>query len=265
MSYISQKGAVGPLSLQANGTFQTITDASTATVVGTRWDTADGRELILASLAANATAVVPGHLYQDSAIVANHQGLVVTAVQAYSANGNTPATVTVTLGGTAATANEYAGGFLVVKSGTGIGQTLRVSGNAAQTSGTGSCVITLEDGPNTALDTASVVSLIPPHAQSVIIAPTTLTGALAGISLYPVTASTTAGVSTYFYLVTKGLTAAVADTTAPTIGEAIGNSPNTAGTIAQVVEGSTILTSAVIGYAAQSATSADAGLVFVNL
>ena len=73
MSRITQKGATSPLALVANGTFQTSTDASLATLVGTRFDTSDGRELMLVQ--AGSVAVVPGKLYQDAALVANHQNL----------------------------------------------------------------------------------------------------------------------------------------------------------------------------------------------
>ena len=129
MSRITQKSAVGPLSLVANGTFQTSTDASLETLVGTRFDTSDGRELILVQ--AGASAVVPGKLYQDAAMIADHVNLDVTAYTAYSANGNVPAKVTMTLGATAVTANQYAGGFVVVNDNNGEGQTLRIASHPA--------------------------------------------------------------------------------------------------------------------------------------
>ena len=130
MSRITSRGATGPIALVANGTFQTSTDSSLATLVGTRWDLSDGREVILVS-SSSATTVAPGKLYQDAAIVPNHQDLTVTAVQAYSANGNTPAKITVTLGATAATANQYQGGFLIVNDNNGEGQTLRIASHPA--------------------------------------------------------------------------------------------------------------------------------------
>ncbi len=153
MSQISQRGATGALALQAGGIFPVTTDANLATLVGTKYDLSDGRQVMLVGSSTVAIASA-GVLLQDPATLANHQGLVVTAFTAYSANGNIPASVAVTLGGTAATLNQYQGGYAIVDSGPGIGQTLRIAGNTAQTSTTGSVTVTLEDAPNTALTTS---------------------------------------------------------------------------------------------------------------
>lgn len=224
MSRITQRGATGPLSLQANGTFQTSVDPSLATLVGTRWDLSDGREVRLVSVAAGTT-VVPGKLYQSAALIANHQNLVVTAFQAYSANGNVPPKVTATLGGTAVTANQYAGGFLIVNDNAGEGQTLKIASNTAQTDTSGAVVITLEDGPTTAITTASEVSLVPADGANIIINPTTATGSLAGASLYNMAAST------YGFVVTKGVTAVLNGDANLTIGSAVSPSNATAGAV----------------------------------
>lgn len=223
MSRITQRGATGPLSIQANGTFQTSTDASLATLVGSRWDLSDGREVRLVSVA-SGTTVTPGLLYQSAALVANHQNIAVTAYQAYSANGNVPPKVTVTLGATAATANQYAGGFLIVNDNAGEGQTLKIASHPAADSAA-SLVITLEDGPTTAITTASEVSLVPADGSAVIINPTTATGAIAGASLYNMAAST------YGFLVTRGVTALLNADAAITIGSAVSPSNATAGAV----------------------------------
>ena len=191
MSRITQRGATGPLAIQASGSFQSSTDASLETLVGSRWDLSDGREVILVQ-AGSATTVAAGKLYQDAAVVANHVNLAVTAFQAYSANGNVPAKVTATLGATAVTANQYAGGFVVVNDATGEGQTLRIASHPAADA-SASLAITLEDSPNTALDTNSEISLIPAHGNGVIIFPTTATNVAAGVGLYPIAASAYGG------------------------------------------------------------------------
>lgn len=253
MSQITQKGQGAPLALTASGTFQQSTDTALATLVGTRWDLNDGGEVILVGTS-SATTTAAGFLYQDAALVANHQGLTVTAVQAYSNNGNTPATVTVTLGATALTANQYQGGLLVVQSSTGIGQTLRIASNpAALSSGTG-VVITLEDAPNTALTTSSVVSLIPAHGANVIINPTTPSNVPVGISLYPISPSS------YGFLKVKGLVGAVSDASIASVGNSIAASTTTAGTVTLFVATKTYLGSAAI-----TAVSAGAYPVILNL
>lgn len=235
MSRITQRTAVGPLSLVANGTFQTSTDTSLETLVGTRFDTSDGRELILVQ--AGAVDVVSGKLYQDAAMVANHVNCAVTAYQAYSNNGNVPAKVTITLGATAVTANQYAGGFVVVNDNAGEGQTLRIASHPAADA-SGSLVVTLEDAPVTAITTASEVTLVPAHGNGVIVAPTTLTGALCGVSLYPITAAS------YGFLVTKGITACLNDG-ALTIGSAVSPSNAVAGAVENAVVAQGLVGSAV--------------------
>lgn len=253
MSQISQKGSYAPLALQAGGSFQTSTDASLATLVGTRYDLSDGREVILVSTSSTTTATA-GQLYQDAAIVPNHQNCAITAFTAYSANGNIPASVTVTLGSTATTANQYQGGFLIVNAGTGKGQTLRVASNAAANSGS-SCVFTLEDGPNVALSSSdSKVCLLPPHGANVIQSPTTQTGAVAGVALYPI------AVSSYGFLASKGIVSALSDALVPAVGQSISPSVTTAGAIT-LSSG----TGATIGYANQTAVSAEARSVFINV
>lgn len=256
MSRITQKGATGPLALVANGSFQSSTDASLATMVGTRWDTSDGRELILVS-ADSATTIAAGKLYQDAAIVANHQNLTVTAFTAYSANGNVPAKVTVTLGATAATANQYAGGFVMVNSSTAAGHTFRIASHPAANSGA-SLTLTLEDSGATAITTSSKVCLITPHGKNVIINPTTPTGAAVGVGLYTIAASS------YGFLTSKGLTAGLADGTI-TVGTPISASTSVAGAFVQTPYATNLVTAAVLGYANQAGVNTEYRSVFVNL
>jgi len=250
MSRITQKAAVSPLGVVANGIFQTSTDSSLATLVGTRFDLSDGREIMLVK--AGAVAVVPGKLYQDAALVANHQNIAVTAYTAYSANGNVPPKVTVTLGATAATANQYAGGFVVVNDNNGEGQTLRIASHPAANSGA-SLVITLEEGGTTALTTASEVCLIPAHGDSIILAPTTLTGALAGVSLYDI------AIGAYGFVTTKGLASCLADG-AIAVGAMVGPSNAVAGAVEVAV-----LAQGIVGNASQAGVDTEYRTIFVNL
>lgn len=252
MSSITQRGATGPLALQANGTFQASTDTSLESLVGTRWDLSDGREVILVQ-AGSATTIAPGLLYQDAAIVPNHQNLATTAVQAYSANGNVPAKVTVTLGATAATANQYAGGYMIVNDATGEGQTLRIASHpAADASAT--LAVTLEDGPSVALVAAtSEVSLLPAHGNAVIIMPTTITGAPVGVGLYTIAASS------YGFLTSKGITSCLGDGTL-TVGSAI--SPSNA--VAGAVENG-VIAQGFVGNANQAGVDTEYRSVYINL
>lgn len=248
MSRITQKGATGPLALVANGAFQTSTDASLATLVGTRWDLSDGREVILVKA---GDAVAAGKLYQDAAIVANHQNIAVTAYQAYSANGNVPAKVTVTLGATAATANQYAGGFVVVNDNNGEGQTLRIASHPAADA-SASLALTLEEGATVAITTASEVCLLPPHGKDVIIQPTTVTGAQVGVGLNTIAAGS------YGFLVSKGIVSALAG---GAIGVGLGISVGSVAGSFSVAAATT----ARLGYAAQAGVDTEYRAVFVDL
>ncbi len=252
MSRITQKGATAPVSLVSNGTFQTSADASLASLVGTRWDLSDGREVILASVA-TGTTVASGKLYQDPAQITTHQNLAVTAFTAYSANGNVPAKVTCTLGATnAVTANQYAGGFLLVNDATGEGQMLRIASHPAAAADA-SLVVTLEDGPNTALTTSSEVSLIPPHGKGVIITPTAVTGAVVGVALCPVAATE------YGFFVSKGLTNCLGDGTI-TVGSAV--SPSNA--VAGAVENG-VIAQGFVGNAVQTGVDTEYRGIFINV
>lgn len=255
MSFITQRGATGPLSLTANGAFQTSTDTSLETIVGTRWDLSDGREVILVQASA-ATTVAAGKLYQDAATIGDHTNIAVTAFQAYSANGNVPAKVTVTLGATAVTANQYAGGFVVVNDNVGEGQTLRIASHPAADA-SASLVITLEDAPNTALTTASEVCLVVAHGNGVIISPTTVSGAAAGVGLYPIAASS------YGFLVSKGEVAGLAQG-ALVVGTPI-SIGSVAGSFAQTPYSTNLVTGSILGYAVQAGVDTEYRTVFVNL
>ncbi len=238
MSNITQRGATGPISLQSNGKFQTGASAGSTPgaygtsptydglgrLVGTRWDLDDGREVMLVSTS-SATTATPGQLYQDAAIVANDQELVTVSYTAYSANGNVPPQVTVTLGGSAVTANQYAGGFVICTEGAGIGQTLRISSHPAQTATTGNVTIPREEGPNGASETTSVLALVPAHGANVIQMPTTPTNAVAGVALSPIAPST------YGFVTVHGFCSAVSDASVAAVGGSISPSVTTAGTV----------------------------------
>jgi hypothetical protein len=202
-------------------------------------------------------------LYQDAALIANEADCAVTAFTAYSANGNVPASVVVTLGSTqTCLVNAFQGGFLIVVESTGIGQTLRIQGNTAATAANSySTTVTLEDAPGVALVAgSSKVSLIPAHGSNVIINPTTPTNTPVGIALYAIAPSS------YGFLLAKGVTGALSDSSAPGVGVAIGAGVNTAGTIGTVtyLTASTINQS-VIGNTIYAATSAKVNPVYLNL
>jgi hypothetical protein len=247
MSRITNKGATSPLSL-----FQTSNDMSFNTFAGERFDLSDGREVVLVQ--AGAVALGNGVLVQATPLVADFQNLVVTA---YSAGASsTPTRVTVTLGATAATANQFAGGFLVVNDNAGEGQTLKIASHPAALA-TASLVVTLEDTPVTAITTASEVCLQPNPYAAVVINPTTATSTPLGASFYPIAAST-ATVPSFGYLISKGPTAVLADG-AVGVGAAI--SPSNA--VAGAVE-SGVIAQGFVGRALQAGVDTEYRTVYLD-
>lgn len=282
MSRITQKGATGAINLfqqafAANPPVTPITtvgtgfgDNSVDSYVGQKFDLSDGREVTLVQN--GAVALASGVLVQAPAEVTAFQKLAMTVPTAYPATAGSTQ-ILVTNGGTVLNANAYAGGYLIVASATGIGQTLKISSHQPAAA-SATFVVTLEDPIVTTLDATSKVSLIANLYDGVIVSPiTTSTGAPAGITLYPLAASTaptynvtsgaltTAGVAQYGLIVTRGYTSCLVDSTVTNVGYPIGVSKTTAGCVGLA----TLTTVPQIGVSAQTLTSANNGMVYIAL
>lgn len=226
-----------PLSLFGNLGGNTTTDASLATLVGVKFLSDNDRVYTLVQN--GATALVSGVLVQSPASIgANHTGLTLST----QAIGDF--TVTATLGGTAVTANQYAGGFLVISAGTGIGQTLEIASHPAQTSTSGTVVLTLKERLSVAtLTSDSKGSLTLPQYGSangvaittsgVVVNPVTATGRVIGATIYPIPASSSTA-ATYGFIQTSGPVGVLNDANTA-IGLDLMPSANTAGAVATYV------------------------------
>lgn len=256
MSYFSQKGATGPIPFAG-----TSTDASLATLTGSKFDTSDGREFVLVQNA--GTALVQGTLIQGPAQITNHTNMTVTAASAVGAT-----TVAMTLGATLVTANQYAGGYLIVNASSGIGQTLKIASHPAAAQ-SAALTVTLEDPVQVALTTSSKVTLrLNPYGSAngtdvrtsgVVVCPTTLTGQVIGVAVSPIAASTTT-VGTYGLIQTKGLVACLNDATTA-IGLDLMPSTNTAGAVMTYV----VATSSRVGTATQAGVTTEARQITIQL
>lgn len=276
MSRITEKGATGPFEV-----FTTSTDVALSSLTGSRYDTADGRSFVLVQN--GGTALAAGKLVQSVPNTANHIGLTLVSFTAYSANGNIPASVVVTAGGTGVLASEYAGGYAIVSTGTGLGQTIKIASNTAQTATTGNFTVVFEnpEGQNmTALVAASsTVSLfrnaygsgnggtastgvVNNSTNGVVICPTTLTGSIVGASVYPIAASTST-VPVYGLLQTNG-PAAILNHSGTTIGLNVGNSVAST-PVAGAVETYSAAANVLVGYAAQAGTDTNYNLVNLQI
>jgi len=168
-------------------------------VLGEKGYTPDGRKFRYVK--AGASALVAGDVIQSPAIVANHVNLTPTAAAAVGDK-----TITVTLGATAATASQYAGGYLTVEIGTtGAGQTLRIKDHPAASSGA-TLTLTLEDAFYVATSGTVTVSLVQNNYNGVIQCPiTTLTGTPVGVALTAIPANN------FGWIVSGGITGVKAD------------------------------------------------------
>lgn len=147
--------------------------------LGDRFVLNDGK--VVAFAKAGAVTLVPGTLLQCPAEITNHQNLTPAAAAAGALS------VTVTLGATAATANQYAGGYLYVTVTPGQGYRYLIKSHPAAALST-TLVLTLAEPILVALTTSSRVDLVPNSLNGVIINPTTATGAPVGAAIYPITA-----------------------------------------------------------------------------
>lgn len=196
-----------------------------------------------------ATALVPGQMYQAPAEdTTNFQNLTVTAPSAGATSITTTSTVTLT-------ANQLAGGFLVIESATtNAGQVARIQGHAAASA----AVVTINlDDPITYAPTGTVqIDMHPNPYNGVIVAPTTESSSPAGVALYKVTAA-------YFgWLQTHGVAPCLAQGTV-----SVGDSLELAGSTnaGSVVTAGANSTAATVGYALTGIASTDYGLVFLTI
>lgn len=281
MSYISdfKSSAIGLFSqaysadpanspITTNGTG--LADPSLDSAVGQKFQTADGRTIALVQN--GAVALAAGVLVQAPAEVTAFQKLAMTVPTTYPATAGS-SQILVTNGATVLNVNQFAGGWVEVASGTGIGQFLRIASHQPAANA-GTFVVTLEDTVLTTLDATSKISLIANQYNGVIITPiTTATAAPVGVSLYALAASTAptysattgaltaAGVAQYGFIVTHGLASCLVDSTVTNVGYPLGVSKTTAGTVGVA----SLTTVPQIGVSAQTLTSANNGAITLYL
>lgn len=191
-------------------------NVSPQTTVGSRVVSPDGRVYRYAK--AGAVALVPGTLLQAPAENTAHQNLVPTATFAIGSNQ-----VTVTLGASAVTANQYAGGYMVGTETPGQGYMYLISSHPAADS-SATLTLTLSDPLEVALTTSSHVDLVANPYNGVVINPTTATSAPVGVAVYPI------AIGYYGWIQTGGLTNLLADGSV-TVGTAVVASNGTAGAV----------------------------------
>lgn len=181
--------------------------------------------------------LVTGNLLQATPQITTHQNLTPSAATLV---GDT--SITVTLGATAAYANQYAGGYMCVSTGPGNGFAYLIKSHpAAALSAT--LVVQLSDSIKVVTSTASRMDLIQNAYLGVIQNPTTATGAPVGFAVNPI-ASATDGTINYGWVQSYGVGAGLVRTTTA-IGAAYMPSVTTAGSSETATAGTPVVGSAI--------------------
>lgn len=199
---------------------------------------------------AGAAALAPGKLAQIPAVVANHQNI---AVQTASVVGDF--NLSVTLGATAATADQYADGYVVGYDASGVGQSLQIQSNSVAALST-TCVLNLFDPISIAQTTSGKVNLEQnPYSNSIISSTADTTEFVVGVPGVSIPAAN------YGWFQTRGVAAVLGNGTI-TKGAGVIKSATTAG--ATDIEAAATITQRV-GQQLQTGTSTKYNTTFLTI
>jgi hypothetical protein len=230
---------IAPSDLTAN-------TASAATLLGARAVTGDGRAFRY--VLAGGTSLVPGKLQSAAAETTAWQDLDIAAAAA----GDTTITTTSTI---TATANQLAGGYVVVTNGTGAGWYYQISSNPAVSGAV--ITLSLRDSVQATIANTVDVDLIASPYSGVVLAAATQVAAVVGCGVFNVTNAQ------YGWIQVAGPAACLADASAPTVGAMVVQSDDTDGAVGLFETDA--LADPVLGTALTGMTSAEYGLVNLHI
>lgn len=220
-----------------------VSSSTQGTDLGAYAETGDGRGFRYAL--AGTTQLVVGNLQQASAqSLANMNNLAVSAAAVGATSISTTTTVTLT-------ANQLAGGLLLVANTAGTGFMYKIKSHAAATAAT--LAFTLEDSVVVALTSSSKIAVIANPYNAVIVNPTATTGPAVGVAI----ANT--ATSQYGWLATHGPAAVLAQGQL-TAGSSVAASTTTAGAVNAATG-----TEQIVGYAMQNVATTDIGFVYLTI
>jgi hypothetical protein len=188
--------------------------------VGTRAALEDGRVFYYARN--RSTALVAGNLLSAELQTAEFADL---ATADGVVAGDT--TITPTLGATAVTVNEYAGGYAIVNDDTGEGKTYTIKSHPLAT-GTAAVVLTLDDPVNVTFGAGTSITMMKNLWGDVIISPAAAAHVAVGVSNVAVPLGSTN--PQYFWCQTWGICSVWQDEISA-IGALVGSGPDTAGQV----------------------------------
>lgn len=242
MSYLTSDLEASPMGLYNTSTLD-------YSLLGSRAVSGDGREYRIARN--GAVALTPGTLLQAAPEVANHQNLAPSVNRNIGDN-----VVTLVLGATAVTANQYAGGWLFVTTSTGQGFQYKIAGHpAANASAT--LTVVLDDRLVTTWASASTkIDMIANQYAGVVINPIAATSNPIGVAVTNVPANQ------FFWAQVKGPCNLLADGAIVT-GTNVIASNAVAGAIEPGADAADL--QANVGIAMASITTAQYGPININL
>lgn len=195
---------------------------------------------------AGATNITSGMLLQSEAEDTGEQDVAVAATAVGATSIVTTTTLTVT-------ANEYAGGYVVVSVTPSIGYRYLIASHAAATAA--ALTINLAEPVQVALTTASRIDLVPNPYQNVIPAPTTPSSSLVGVACGDITAGN------YGWACVRGVATVINDAAgALTVGTTVMASTSVAGSVRASTGAVPEVGTVVTGIAAS-----QAGAAFITL
>ena len=169
------------------------TNTTKKRALGTILELPDGREFKY--VLNGSGAITSGKLTSSAAMIGNHDMDLTTAAASV---GDT--SITVTLGGTAATKDQYADGYIYTNDGTGEGQIYRIASNpAADSSATLAVTLASNDPVNVALDSTTLSGLAVNPYSGIVVSPTSVTNRTLGVTATDIAANA------YGFVQTKGL------------------------------------------------------------
>lgn len=185
------------------------TETGQSAPLGSKGYTKDGK--VYRYALAGAVNLAAGKMTEEAAIAANHANRTLSTVAAGAV------AINITVGATAVTANQYAGGYLNVNAGTGLGVNYLIrANNAISSSGTGT--IYLDEPVRVATATADSKGTLRVHPfANVVVTPSaaTATGTPTGVPNVAVTAAN------FCWTQTGGPCALLCDATVYTLGEEV--------------------------------------------
>jgi hypothetical protein len=200
----------------------------------------DGRKYVYAL--AGASGITPGLLYQSPAQDTGDQNIAAAAAVAGPFGSNTAGQSTLVTAAMTVTANQYAGGYVIMSVTPGLGMMYRIKQHAAFSAA--AATFLLEDTLQVTLTTSTRLDFVANPENGVIPAPSTLTSSIVGFGVNTVTAGY------YGWLQTEGPGPVTNDAAgAITVGVALMPSASVAGAVRLQTAGNVIVAQAMTGIA----------------